>query len=85
MVIFSAELVFGPVDAFVSISFQYDTVVFDQHTNGADDAGSAVILLWQIVDVEIALPFQLRAVGEMVQCVTHFVLFCFLFFFLVVC
>jgi hypothetical protein len=30
-----------------------------------------MVLLWHIVDIEIALPFQLRAVGEMVQSVTH--------------
>lgn len=44
-----------------------------EHTNGADDARPAVVLLRLIVNVEIALPFQLGAVGEMVQSVAHVV------------
>jgi hypothetical protein len=45
---------------------------FYSRTDGADDAGPSVVLLWLIVDVEIALPFQLCAVGKMIQSVTHF-------------
>lgn len=34
-----------------------------------------MVLLWLVIDVEVALPFQLGAVGEMVQSVTHFCFF----------
>ena len=47
--------------------------IFGGHTNGANDAGPAVILLGLVVDVEVALPFQLGAVGEVVESVTHLV------------
>lgn len=32
-----------------------------------------MVLLWLVVDVEVALPFQLGAVGEVIQSVTHLV------------
>lgn len=38
----------------------------DGPTDCADDAGSAMVLLWKIIDVEIALPFQLCAIREMI-------------------
>jgi hypothetical protein len=40
-------------------------------TNGADDAGPTMVLLWLVIDVEVALPFQLRLVGEVVESVPH--------------
>lgn len=42
-------------------------------TNRANDAGTTMILLGLVVNVEIALPFQLGAVGKMVESVTHLV------------
>ena len=32
-----------------------------------------MVLLWLIANVEVGLPFQLGAVGEVVQSVTHLV------------
>jgi hypothetical protein len=40
-------------------------------TNGADDGGSAVVPLGRILGVEVAGPFQLGAVGEVEERVTH--------------
>lgn len=40
-------------------------------TNGADDGASAVVPLGRILGVEVAGPFQLGAVVEMVESVTH--------------
>lgn len=59
------------MDTFVSTQWWSQRRTLDTHTNCANDAGSAMALLWHIVDVEVALPFQLCAVGEMVQSVTH--------------
>lgn len=43
-----------------------------QHTNGANDAGSAVVPLGSVLRVQVGLPFQLGTVAEMKECVTHF-------------
>jgi hypothetical protein len=74
MVIFSAELVFGPVSHSV-VSFTVSQLSWCSWTltNCANDTGSAVVLLGLVVDVEVALPFQLGAVGEVVESVTHLV------------
>ena len=40
-------------------------------TNRADDRSSAVVFLGRVLGVEIARPFQLGAVGEMIKRVTH--------------
>ena len=43
-----------------------------QHTNGTNDAGSAVVPRWSILRVQVGLPFQLGTVAEMKESVTHF-------------
>jgi hypothetical protein len=40
-------------------------------TNRADDRSSAVIFLGRVLGVEIASPFQLGAVGKMIERVAH--------------
>ena len=40
-------------------------------TNRADDRSSAVVFLGRVLGVEIAGPFQLGAVGKMIESVTH--------------
>ncbi len=84
IVIFSAELVLGPGIAGQS-SMLLATRASYSRTDGADDAGPAVVLLWLIVDVEITLPFQLGAIGKMIQSVTHFVCYVYSFSGLCIC
>ena len=78
IVIFSEELVLGP-DIACQSSMLLAPCAFSSRTDGADDAGPAVVLLWLIVDVEITLPFQLGAIGKMIQSVTHFVCYVYSF------
>jgi hypothetical protein len=67
MVIFSGELVLGPIHCQLSNSRQAP----QNHTDGADNAGTAVHLLGLVVGVEARLPFQLGAVIEMSESVRH--------------
>ncbi len=73
MVIFSGELVLGPVNIKVRLPHCQEISSSQSLTNRANDAAPTVILLGLVIDVEIALPFQLGAVGEMVESVTHLV------------
>lgn len=47
-----------------------------QHTNGANDAGPAVVPLGSVLRVQVGLPFQLGTVAEMKESVTHFACVC---------
>lgn len=50
-----------------------------ERTNGANNACPTMVLLRLVIDVQITLPLHLRAVGEVVESVAHF-LCLFLFF-----
>ena len=69
IVILSGELVFGPRAKVVSRLSLSSTQI--GLTDRADDRSPAIVPLWREIYVEIAAPFQLGAVGEMVQSVTH--------------
>ncbi len=44
-----------------------------EHTDRANDAGAAMVLLGLVINVQITLPLQLGAVREVVESVTHLV------------
>ena len=68
IVIFSTEFVFGPACCYHHPDLDSSRADL---TNGANDAASPMVALWLVVDVEVALPFYLGAVVQMIKGVTH--------------
>lgn len=46
---------------------QQQLIQAKQHTNGADDGSTTVVLVWDHLGMKLGEPFQLHPVGEVVE------------------